>query len=1168
MTSMIVSAPPAPTIRTRRALVFLDRDDGAERRGAARPGTGADRRLVHALSSEGYAVETAEGDAGDHRRVASFLDAVQPGDLLLIRWSTESGWGRREFGALMSEFARRVERSDGAALLLVVDFGWLVTANPDGPHEGLGRLRVRGEPVAAAAALTTSATMPGERPGGAVSLTAILADGILSGEADLDRDGTVSVGDLFRYAEERCAEIGADRRPYLLTYGEGELIGVAATRGPARDLGPAFGTALARLAVLGDTVPPASAAELVGRVYEVHLSEDARQLLRRAALLAEDEPLTPELARLLAEEEPPAPDPDARRPEGTRPEPGRRHPGQAPPDSDGRRPAGDPPEPARRGPAGPGRRVPAQGAARGRAGLDEGGTAGGAEPGAPGARGGAERALLELADWGLLGRGTPFADPAVRREAARRLEPEEQAQVSAALRRRRAARRAVRPRARLTGDRWTTHDQLGHRVHAEAVAAFIRHPDTRPPLTIGIKGPWGAGKTSLMRMVQDLLDPGAAEDRPAEIHLARLPRGTARLTNAQLLAEVGAAGDRHGAERAVPGELPMRDGDWRPTVWFNPWMYQNGEQVWAGLAHEIISQVTGRLPRGERERFWLTLNLSRVDREAVRRRAYRLAATRLLPVALGFLAALLVTAVLASAALVPAIASVLRGAAAAIGSGGTLLMLGAAAVRLTRFLRESADTAFGRLVRQPDLLGPAPGLAGDLTPDPGYRAKTGFLHLVQTDMRRVLGMVATVERPLVVFVDDLDRCSPGTVAQVIEAVNLFLAGEFPNCVFVLAMEPEVVAAHVEVAYADLARSLPVPAEDRSGLGWRFLEKIVQLPLSVPLLDDADRVPAFLRTLLGVPSAPPGTPEPAAPAASVPDPGLVDRMEAAIRALSPTADDLDAVARRVQADALERPAPRARAETGDGPGPRLRANGRPAPRIRTKAAEGPALRIPLDAAGRPVPRLRARAMAGPARWMPANTPGRPASRADGGGRDAWTHGGPAEDRGLIGGLSAAARLAADRVYDDLYSDQNAYDAIRRILPTLTAGNPRELKRYVNVFRFYSFVTYRHTLAGAPRTGEDEIAKLAMLTIRWPHLLSALAREQDSGRRPRPPAPAARGRTVLEALEEAASGDDGEWARVLTETGLLRPPAGEAFRWEALRTLLSTAPSITRIARDLL
>lgn len=1022
MTSMIVSAPPAPAIRTRKALVFLDRESGPA------PAGGADRRLVHALTAQGYAVETADGDAGDHRRVGAFLDAVEPGDLLLVRWSTESGWGRREFGALMGEFARRVERSDGAALLLVVDFGWLVTANPDRPHETLGRLRVKGEPVAAAAALTTSATMPGERPGRAVSLTGILADGILSGEADFDRDGTVSVGDLYRYAEERCAELGADRRPYLLTYGEGELIGVASARRSVRDLGTAFGTALARLAVAGDAVPPVSAAELVSRIYEVHLGEDARRLLRRATLLAENEPLTPEVAELLVE-----------------------------------------------------------------------GTSSGEAP-------------RELAAWGLLGRDGPFADPAIRRAVAGRLDPDELSQVSGVLRRWRAARRTVRPRTRLTGDRWTIRDRLGHRVHAEAIAAFVRHPDTRPPLTIGVKGPWGAGKTSLMRMVQDLLDPGAAEDRPAEIHLNRL-RGTSQeVTNAEVLAR-SKVPEEGCAEYAVPGELPLRHADWRPTVWFNPWMYQSGEQVWAGLAHEIISQVTCRLPRSERERFWLTLNLSRIDRDAVRRRAYRLAATRLLPVALAFCATLLFcAAALAAGAVVPALGSLLRGTAAAVGSGGSLVLLAAAAVRLARFLGESADTAFRKLVRQPDLLGVSPELAKELTPDPGYRSRTGFLHLVQTDMRSVLGMVATEERPLVVFVDDLDRCSPGTVAQVIEAVNLFLAGEFPNCVFVLAMEPEVVAAHVEVAYQDLARTLPAATEERSGLGWRFLEKIVQLPLSVPMLDDGERVPAFLRTLLDVPAEPyggragarDGGEGPRGPATSPqPDAVLVDRLEAAIRAQGPTAGDLDAVARRVQETML------------------------------------PACGLAVGA-DPPV----------------AAAPGRAFDDA-------------------IGGLSAAARLAADRVYDELYSDQNAYAAIERALPALTLSNPRELKRYVNVFRFYSFVTYRRAMAGAPRATDEEVAKLAVLTIRWPHLLSLLARDAEGAGHGWPDDPLRReprrgaGQTVLDRLERAAgrAGED-EWAVALTEAGLLRDAKAGTARWDALRALLSARPSIAYLARDLL
>lgn len=43
----------------------------------------------------------------------------------------------------------------------------------------------------------------------------------------------------------------------------------------------------------------------------------------------------------------------------------------------------------------------------------------------------------------------------------------------------------------IISDYWTVGDQLGYASYADAIAEFIRHQDTRPPLTIGIKAPWG-----------------------------------------------------------------------------------------------------------------------------------------------------------------------------------------------------------------------------------------------------------------------------------------------------------------------------------------------------------------------------------------------------------------------------------------------------------------------------------------------------------------------------------------------------------------------------------------------------------------------------------------------------------------------------------------------------
>ena len=102
-------------------------------------------------------------------------------------------------------------------------------------------------------------------------------------------------------------------------------------------------------------------------------------------------------------------------------------------------------------------------------------------------------------------------------------------------------------------------------------------------------------------------------------------------------------------------------------------------------------------------------------------------------------------------------------------------------------------------------------------------------------MREVLDLVATDETPLVIFIDDLDRCVPHKVAEIVEAISLFLAGDYPNCIFVIAMEPHVVAAALEVANSDLIKRMgELGLNDTSApMGWRFMEKIVQLPLVLP-----------------------------------------------------------------------------------------------------------------------------------------------------------------------------------------------------------------------------------------------------------------------------------------------------------------------------------------------
>ena len=83
---------------------------------------------------------------------------------------------------------------------------------------------------------------------------------------------------------------------------------------------------------------------------------------------------------------------------------------------------------------------------------------------------------------------------------------------------------------------------------------------------------------------------------------------------------------------------------------------------------------------------------------------------------------------------------------------------------------------------------------------------------------------ATVERRIVVFVDDLDRCLPESAMQVLESMKLFF--DLPGFVFVVGLDQTVVEHVIDAKYA------PTPAADGGGshiTGAEYIKKIFQLP---------------------------------------------------------------------------------------------------------------------------------------------------------------------------------------------------------------------------------------------------------------------------------------------------------------------------------------------------
>jgi hypothetical protein len=139
-----------------------------------------------------------------------------------------------------------------------------------------------------------------------------------------------------------------------------------------------------------------------------------------------------------------------------------------------------------------------------------------------------------------------------------------------------------------------------------------------------------------------------------------------------------------------------------------------------------------------------------------------------------------------------------------------------------------------------------------------YRSQLGLISLIRRDFEKLsnlldasaregpppLGEESTsikqLELPferIILYIDDLDRCTPKRVVEVLEAVHLLLA--FPIFVVVVAVDPRWLRTCLEISYPEL---LSIQAEeneetlDQPATPQDYMEKIFQIPFYLRPLD--------------------------------------------------------------------------------------------------------------------------------------------------------------------------------------------------------------------------------------------------------------------------------------------------------------------------------------------
>lgn len=397
---------------------------------------------------------------------------------------------------------------------------------------------------------------------------------------------------------------------------------------------------------------------------------------------------------------------------------------------------------------------------------------------------------------------------------------------------------------RIHSDQWVKpqNDVLNYGIFAETICEILKDEDTKPPLAVAILAPWGQGKTSLMKLIQESFSnretPKAKEKQDTET----------------------ASGGKGGKKNKQGGKQSKYQlfKDWLkedtfdfspkleyPTIWFNPWQYQSSNQIWAGMAHAIITQMVGFLPQYKQEEFWFKLQIQRVDRQALRLEIHKLILVKLLPWLIIFFCTAIIGAILI-------IKYTWAGASVL-----TLLTLPSLITGIFKYLRENGQSfveKFGTLVKKPD-----------------YEKEYGLFHYINEDLRRVFHLLIDdkAPKPAIIFIDDLDRCSASKVVEVIEAINLMMNADLNHkCYFIIGMDAQMVAAALDVAYAKLQGKFDVHEKRSGSVGWYFLDKFIQLPFHIPTLS-ARQKKRFLQYLFS-----------ASELAEIKD--MVDSVEANIR----------------------------------------------------------------------------------------------------------------------------------------------------------------------------------------------------------------------------------------------------------------------------------------------
>lgn len=318
---------------------------------------------------------------------------------------------------------------------------------------------------------------------------------------------------------------------------------------------------------------------------------------------------------------------------------------------------------------------------------------------------------------------------------------------------------------------------------ARGLSRFLRNENTSPPLSVAVTGRWGTGKSSLMNLVR--------------------------------------------------GDLSSFD---YPTVWFNAWHHQKEDNLLAALLQNIRLQAVPSLLSWHGWMFRLRLY-------AIRGWGSWAPVLGLLAIAAlsgGYFVENMggpeeMSSVARAWDLLSHVFGLLGGVTnSKITESGSLLTTLAALY----FMATTAGKKLSAFGLNPATLLRKASEGGQVR---YLEQKTSFRYEFANEFRDVTRALGKYR--LVLFVDDLDRCSEDTVVETLEAVNFLVSSG--QCFVVMGLDRQYVECAVGLNFQKVAAEMAelssetdedAPQRQRQDFARQYLEKLVNIEVPVPVPD--------------------------------------------------------------------------------------------------------------------------------------------------------------------------------------------------------------------------------------------------------------------------------------------------------------------------------------------